>query len=68
MSAFVIDNSVVSGWLIENQSSAYSDAVAERFKTSRAIAPPLLRLEVTRMCCARPASANASLLPRPTQC
>lgn len=47
MSAFVLDNSVVSGWLIESQSSAYADAVAERLKTSRAIAPPLLRLEVT---------------------
>jgi predicted nucleic acid-binding protein len=49
MSAFVLDNSVVSGWLIENQSSAYADAVAERLKTSRAIAPPLLRLEVTNV-------------------
>jgi predicted nucleic acid-binding protein len=49
VSAFVLDNSVVSGWLIENQSSAYADAVAERLKTSRAIAPPLLRLEVTNL-------------------
>ena len=49
MSAFVLDNSVVSGWLIENQSSAYADAVAERLKASRAIAPPLLRLEVTNV-------------------
>jgi predicted nucleic acid-binding protein len=49
VSAFVLDNSVVSGWLIENQSSAYADAVAERLKTSRAIAPPLLRLEVTNV-------------------
>lgn len=47
MSAFVLDNSVPGGWLIENQSSAYADTVAERLKTSRAIAPPLLRLEVT---------------------
>jgi predicted nucleic acid-binding protein len=49
VSGFVIDNSVVSGWLIENQSSAYTDAVAERLKTGRAIAPPLLRLEVTNV-------------------
>jgi predicted nucleic acid-binding protein len=49
VSAFVLDNSVVSGWLIENQSSAYADAVAERLKASRAIAPPLLRLEVTNV-------------------
>jgi len=40
---------VVSGWLTENQSSAYAEAVAERLKTSRAIAPPLLRLEVTNV-------------------
>lgn len=47
---------MVSGWLTESQSSAYADAVAERLKTSRAIAPPPLRLEVTnvlRMACKR---------------
>ncbi|MFM1856442.1 MAG: hypothetical protein RLZ83_1751 [Pseudomonadota bacterium] len=49
MSAFVLDNSVVSGWLLESQSSAYTDAVAERLRTARAVAPPLLRLEITNV-------------------
>lgn len=49
MSAFVLDNSVVRGWLIENQSSAYTDAVARRLRTARAIAPPLLRLEIANV-------------------
>ena len=38
---------LLPGLLIENKSSTYTDAVAERLKTSRAIAAPLLRLEVT---------------------
>lgn len=46
---FVLDNSVVSGWLLENQASAYSDAVAGRMQTDRAIAPSLLLLEYTNV-------------------
>lgn len=40
---------MVSGWLIKSPSSARTDAVAERLKTSRAVAPPLFRLEVTNV-------------------
>lgn len=40
---------MVSGWLIESPSCACTDAVAECLKTSRAVAPPLLRLEVTNV-------------------
>lgn len=49
VSPFVLDNSVVSGWLLESQATAYSDAVAERLRSSRAVAPPLLRLEYTNV-------------------
>lgn len=47
--SFVLDNSVVSGWLLDSQASAYSDAVARRLQTIRAIAPPLLPLEYTNV-------------------
>lgn len=46
---FVLDNSVVSGWLLDSQASAYSDAMAQRLQTGRAIAPPLLPLEYTNV-------------------
>lgn len=46
---FVLDNSVVSGWLIGSQATAYSAAVAERLLEDRAIAPPLLPLEYTNV-------------------
>ncbi len=47
--SFVLDNSVVCGWLLDSQASAYSDAVAQRLQTGRAIAPPLLPLEYTNV-------------------
>jgi predicted nucleic acid-binding protein len=47
--SFVIDNSVVSGWLLESQASAYSEAIAKRLHTGAAIAPPLLPLEYTNV-------------------
>jgi predicted nucleic acid-binding protein len=47
--SFVLDNSVVTGWLLESQASAYCEAVARRLQTSRAIAPPLLALEYTNV-------------------
>ena len=49
MKVFVIDNSVVSGSLLQNQATAYSDAVATLLQTRRAVAPPLLRLEYTNV-------------------
>jgi predicted nucleic acid-binding protein len=54
--AFVIDNSVVCGWLLQSQASAYSEAIAQRLQTSRAVAPFLLPLEyanVLRTACKR---------------
>ena len=53
---FVLDNSVVCGWLLESQATAYADAVADRLQADRAIAPGLLHLEyanVLRTACKR---------------
>jgi predicted nucleic acid-binding protein len=53
---FVLDNSVVSGWLLENHATDYSEAIARRLGKERAVAPPLLRLEyinVLRTACRR---------------
>lgn len=55
-SQFVIDNSVVCGWLFESQSTDYSRRVATLLRTRSAVAPALLRLEyanVLRTACRR---------------
>lgn len=44
---FVIDNSVVSGWYLDNQATPYTQAVAERLQDDRAWAPALWELELT---------------------
>ena len=46
---FVLDNSVVCGWLLQSQATAYSDAIAQRLQTTQALAPPLLALEYTNV-------------------
>jgi predicted nucleic acid-binding protein len=53
---FVLDNSIVSGWLLSNQATDYTEAIARRLRKDRAVAPPLLRLEyvnVLRTACRR---------------
>jgi predicted nucleic acid-binding protein len=53
---FVLDNSVVSGWYLENQATAYTAAVAERLRDDVAHAPALWELEfanVLRTACVR---------------
>lgn len=53
---FVLDNSVVCGWFIENQATAYSDAIIQRLQDDRAVVPPLWELEfvnVLRTACLR---------------
>jgi predicted nucleic acid-binding protein len=53
---FVIDNSVVSGWYLENQATPYSAAIAKRLLDDRAWAPTLWELElinVLRTSCMR---------------
>lgn len=53
---FVLDNSVVSGWYLEDQASAYADGIARRLRDDRAHAPALWELElanVLRTACLR---------------
>jgi predicted nucleic acid-binding protein len=47
--AFVLDNSVVCGWLFVNQSDAYSEAIALRMQSTTAVAPTLLQFEVANV-------------------
>lgn len=57
MKRFVIDNSIVCGWLLENQATAYSQKIATTMQgVARALAPALLKLEycnVLRTACKR---------------
>jgi predicted nucleic acid-binding protein len=46
---FVLDNSVVSGWYLENQVSDYSEAVARALRTDRAHVPAIWELELTNV-------------------
>jgi predicted nucleic acid-binding protein len=46
---FVLDNSVSSGWFLENQATPYGDAVADRLRDDRAIVPALWELEFTNV-------------------
>jgi predicted nucleic acid-binding protein len=46
---FVIDNSVVSGWYLEDQATAYTEHVAARLADDRACAPALWELELTNV-------------------
>lgn len=46
---FVLDNSVVCGWLLENQATPYTAAIADQLLEDRAAAPALLRLEYTNV-------------------
>ncbi|MBW8075111.1 MULTISPECIES: type II toxin-antitoxin system VapC family toxin [Metallibacterium] len=53
---FVIDNSVVCGWFLANQSTDYTEAIARRLLDDGAIAPGLWSLElanVLRSACKR---------------
>ncbi|KNZ31148.1 MAG: hypothetical protein AD742_18165 [Methylibium sp. NZG] len=53
---FVLDNSVVSGWFIQNQATPYSEAIAIRLQDDRAVVPALWELEfsnVLRTACLR---------------
>ena len=46
---FVLDNSVVTGWYLPDQASAYTDAVAALLKTDRALVPPLWQQELANV-------------------
>lgn len=47
--AFVLDNSVVCGWFLENQATAYTDAIIGRLRDERASVPALWELEFTNV-------------------
>lgn len=46
---FVVDNSVVSGWYLQDQATAYTEHVAARLAEERACAPALWELELTNV-------------------
>ena len=46
---FVLDNSVVSGWYLDNQATPYTDAIAERLADDKALVPALWELELTNV-------------------
>lgn len=53
---FVLDNSVVAGWFLEDQTTPYTDAIAARLEEDRAVVPALWQLEfanVLRTACKR---------------
>jgi len=48
-SSFVLDNSVLCGWVLRNQASEYGDLVAGQLRQIDAHAPWLLQLEFTNV-------------------
>ena len=46
---FVLDNSVVTGWYLSDQSSEYSSAIAKRLESDRALVPPLWQMELANV-------------------
>jgi predicted nucleic acid-binding protein len=46
---FVLDNSVVSGWYLENQATTYTQAIAQRLLDDHAWAPALWESELTNV-------------------
>jgi predicted nucleic acid-binding protein len=46
---FVLDNSVVSGWYLQDQATPYTEAIAERLQEDRAWVPALWELELTNV-------------------
>ena len=53
---FVLDNSVVTGWYLPDQATAYTQAMATRLEADRAIVPALWQLEfanVLKTACTR---------------
>lgn len=53
---FVLDNSVITGWYIEDQATDYTEAIAARLETDQAMVPALWQLEfanVLKTACTR---------------
>lgn len=46
---FVLDNSVVTGWYLNEQASAYTDAISLQLQTDKALVPPLWQMELANV-------------------
>jgi len=46
---FVLDNSVVVGWFLEDQATPYTEAIALLLETDQAVVPVLWQLEVANV-------------------
>src|ERR1035437_6871758 len=46
---FVLDNSVVTGWYLPEQATAYGAAIATRLESDKALVPPLWQLELANV-------------------
>lgn len=46
---FVLDNSVVTGWYLPDQATAYTESVAIRLEADRALVPALWQLELANV-------------------
>lgn len=47
--AFVLDNSVVTGWYLLDQATPYTQAIAARLETENAVVPHLWQLELANV-------------------
>lgn len=47
--SFVLDNSVVTGWYLPDQATAYTQAIATRLETEKALVPALWQLELANV-------------------
>lgn len=47
--AFVLDNSVVTGWYLPDQATAYSGSIALRLESDKALVPALWQLELANV-------------------
>jgi hypothetical protein len=57
--AFILDNSVASGWFLENQASPYTEAIAARLNEDTAHAPARSGSWSWPTCCEQPACVDA---------
>lgn len=46
---FVLDNSVVTGWYLPDQATAYGEAIATRLESDKALVPTLWQLELANV-------------------
>mgnify|MGYP003386435980 CR=1 FL=1 len=46
---FVLDNSVVTGWYLPDQATAYTEAIATRLENDKALVPALWQMELANV-------------------